>query len=49
MQMKTYTVYYEYGNGASYSDEFDTLEAAEEFAEELWEDYDMYSVDIRTE
>lgn len=42
-----YTVYYEYGNGASYSDSFDTLEEAEQFAEELWEDYDMYCVQLR--
>lgn len=44
MNEEKYIVYYEYGNGASYYDEFATREEADAFIEELWEDYDMYSV-----
>lgn len=40
-----YEVYYEYGNGASYADSFETKEEADAFVEELWEDLDMYSVE----
>lgn len=42
-----YTVYYEYGNGASYSDKYETLEEAKAEVEYLYEDkLDVYRVRI---
>lgn len=41
-----YTVYWEYGNGAAYWEDFDSYDEAAELMDELEEEWDLYYLEL---